>query len=506
MSAEAQERTYGGWRQPPSPGVGPLRLIPTVGLFIGLAVTVLVSMRWGIVPAAVFVLIALVGAAPAVFRRRGRSLYSHWTRKRKWRAHVRKGRHHYRSGLAGVTLSGARNLPGLLAKVRVWEAVDAFGREYGLIEIPSIRQWAVVMRVQAQGGALVDQETTDVWVAGWGEYLASLGQEGGIVQAVAVVETIPDAGARLAAHVAGLIEPDAPEFARQVMAASAVELPRGVADTVGYVAITFSERKLDIIRKSTKDLEAAEAVALDIGRRLPDLCVDLKDVGASRGVPMTADDLARRAREAYDPASALVHAQLEADGLPVAVSWEDAGPSVHVAAAESYRHDSGLSVTWEALKVPPGVVRDSIMQRLVGPLAEVPRKRVALIYRPVDAGDTAALVDRDYKAAINRAGRRKGPVHAHDSADLRAAEQATREEASGAGVTTLSVLVTATVDVDEPDQLSKARQAVERAARGSRFRLAPVFGAQDAAFAAALGVGLSLPDLSVIPSAVREHL
>ena len=73
-------------------------------------------------------------------------------------------------------------------------------------------------------------------------------------------------------------------------------------------------------------------------------------------------------------------------------------------------------------------------------------------------------------------------------------------------MTTLSLLVTATVPAGEPEQLSKARQAVERAARGSRFRLAPVFGAQDAAFAAALGVGLSLPDLSVIPSAVREHL
>src|SRR4051794_34264913 len=120
MSTETQERTYGGGRQPPpprggplrliptlggfiglaSPGVGPLRLIPTVGLFIGLAATVLVSMRWGLLPALVFVLIALAASGPAVLRRRGRSLYSHWVRQHKWRAHLRKGRNHYRSGLA----------------------------------------------------------------------------------------------------------------------------------------------------------------------------------------------------------------------------------------------------------------------------------------------------------------------------------------------------------------------------------------------------------------------
>lgn len=506
QTGTAPERTYGGWRPPPSPGVGPLRLIPTVGLFVGLAVTVLISMRWGLAPAALFVLVAVVGAAPAVLRRRGRSLYSQWGRRRAWRSHVRRGRNHYRAGLAGVTPAGTRNPPGLLAKVRVWDAVDAFGREYGLIEIPQARQWAVVMRVQAQGGALVDQDTIDVWVAGWGEYLAELGQEGGIVQAVAVVETIPDAGARLAAHVAALIDPSAPEFGRRVMAASAVELPRGVADTVGYVTLTFSERGMGITRRSSKDPEAAAAAALDIGRRLPDLCVKLKDTGASRGVPLTSADLARRLREAYDPASAMVHARLDAEGLAVPADWDDAGPSMHIAAAESYRHDSGLSVTWEALRVPPGVVRDSILARLVGPLAEVPRKRVALIYRPTDGAETAVLVDRDYKAAINRAGRRKGPVHAHDSADLRAAEQATREEAAGAGVTTVSMLITATVDADQPEQLGKARQAVERAARGARFRLGVVQYAQDAAFAAALGVGLSLADLSVFPSAVREHL
>lgn len=499
---ESKDRTYGGWRRPASPGVGPLKLIPTIALMLGLGMAVVVSMVLGLWWAVGFVFLALLAAAPAVIPFRGRTVYAEWSKKSRWRQHQRGNRHLYRSGLAGVTPSGTRSLPGLLAKMRLWEATDAVGRSFALIEIPPSRQWAVIMRVAAQGGALVDADTTDVWVASWGEYLALLGQEGGIDQAAAVVETIPDAGAMLRSHVAANIRDDAPDFARQVAFAASLELPVGVADTIGYVTLTFSEKRLDIDRKS--DEQAASAAAEEIGRRLPGLSVALKDAGASEGQPLTTADVARRVREAYDPAVAPELAEQEAEGLPVHVEFDDAGPSAHEESALTYRHDSGLSRTYEALKVPPGVVRDSVMERLMGPIRTAPRKRVTLLYRPVDAGRTAETVDRDYKSAINRAGRRKGLVHAHDSADLRSAKQATEEEADGAGVVSFSVLVTVTV-TDDTD-FDRACTSVERAARGGRFRLSPIRGAQAAGFAAALGIGLSLPDLSVLPHVAREHL
>ena len=101
-------------------------------------------------------------------------------------------------------------------------------------------------------------------------------------------------------------------------------------------------------------------------------------------------------------------------------------------------------------------------------------------------------------------GRRKGLVHAHDSADLRAARQATEEEAGGAGVTTFSVLVTVTVTAAA--EFDRACTTVQRAARGARFRLSPMRDAQAAAFAGGLGIGLSLPDLSVVPQSARDHI
>lgn len=506
----SKERTYGGWRRPASPGVGPLKLIPTIAVMAGLGATLLVSMIAGLWWALAFAAVAAVTAGPAVVPYRGRTLYAEWSKAARWRRHVRRGRHLYRSGLAGVAPSGTRALPGLLAKARVWEAADALGRDFALVEIPAARQWAVVLRVAAQGGALVDTDTNDVWVASWGEYLALLGQEGGVVQAAAVVETVPDAGALLASHVATRVRDDAPTFARRVALAAAHELPVDVAETIGYVTLTFSERGLGIDHKpgARGSEQTAAAVAEEIGRRLPGLSVALKDAGASEGVPLTAAQLARRVREAYDPAVTAELAEAEAAGLPIHVSWDDAGPSAHDETATSYRHDSGLSRTYEALSVPPGVVRDSLMERLMGPVRAAPRKRVTLLYRPVDAGRTAETVDRDYKSAINRAGRRKGLVHAHDSADLRAARQATEEEADGAGVVAFSLLVTVTVP-DGPAQageFDRACTTVERAGRGARFRLSPVRGAQAAAFAAALGIGLSLPDLSVLPHVAREHI
>ena len=501
-SVDVKERTYGGWRRPASPGVGPLKLIPTMVMMGGLGLILLVSMFAGLWWALGFGIVAVMAAGPAVIPFRGRTVYSEWSKSSRWRRHHRRGRNTYRSGLAGVTPSGTRSLPGLLAKTTVWAATDAIGREFALIEIQAARQWAVVMRVAAQGGALVDADTNDVWVASWGEYLALLGQEGGVVQAAAVVETVPDAGAMLTSHVSSQIHDDAPDFAREVALAAARELPVDVADTIGFVTLTFSERGLGIERKGAE--QTAAAVAEEIGRRLPGLSVALKDAGASEGMPLSVERLARRVREAYDPAVAAELAESEAQGLPIHVEWDDAGPSAHDETALTYSHDSGLSRTYEALKVPPGIVRDSLMERLMGPMRTAPRKRVTLLYRPVDAGKTAELVDRDYKSAINRAGRRKGLVHAHDSADLRAARQATEEEADGAGVVSFSVLVTVTVT--DADDFDRACTTVERAARGARFRLSAVRGAQAAAFAGALGIGLSLPDLSVLPHVAREHI
>ena len=74
--------------------------------------------------------------------------------------------------------------------------------------------------------------------------------------------------------------------------------------------------------------------------------MSLRDVGASKGSPLSVGQLSRRVREAFDPAVAADFAGQDADGLDVHVSFDDAGPAAHEEAATSYAHDSGLSRTW----------------------------------------------------------------------------------------------------------------------------------------------------------------
>jgi len=508
-SAEKAEQapTYGGWRRPASPGAFHLKLIPTLAGGAAVLVTVVISMSFTFVFGLIFAGVALVLAAPAIVQVKGRPLYSMRARSRAFRRGVRRGQHVYLSGIAGVNRAGLRNLPGLLAKVAVWRAFDGIGREFALVEILAAQQWAVVMQVTAQGGALVDPETRNIQVARWAEFLAMLGEDGGIVQATVTGETIPVSSAAMTAHVSRLIDPDAPEFARRVMIAEGEEFPAGVTETICYVAVTYDEKAFGIDRKNLKGRAVAEAVAEQIGRGLPEVSMRLVDVGASKGIPLTAGQLGRRVHEAFDPVMSVEYAQLDAAGDPVEIDWDDAGPAWHEEepGGVEYHHDSGISCTWEALKVPPGIVTDQALQRLMSPIAGAPRKRVTLLYRPVDAGKTADTVDRDYKAALNRSGQHK-LEKAHESLDLQSAKQATAEEARGAGVVSFSLLVTATVSKGDRVAFDRATRAVVQAGKSSRFRLSPVRGAQAAAFAGALGIGLSLADLSIIPAAVRDHI
>src|SRR6185437_12414092 len=67
-------RTYGGWRRPASPGIGPLRLIPTITVLVSLAVLVLVAMIAGFLPAVVLALLLSLVGTPAVLPWQGPAL------------------------------------------------------------------------------------------------------------------------------------------------------------------------------------------------------------------------------------------------------------------------------------------------------------------------------------------------------------------------------------------------------------------------------------------------
>jgi len=126
----------------------------------------------------------------------------------------------------------------------------------------------------------------------------------------------------------------------------------------------------------------------------------------------------------------------------------------------------------------------------VAPHKDVDRKRVTLVYRPHDPASATKAVENDRKDATFAAlGRKVG--RARDVLSVRAAEQSATEEATGAGVVRFGVLVTATVL--DPARLPLAVAAVTGLGTMSRMQLRRVYGAQAAAFSAALPLGLVLP-------------
>jgi hypothetical protein len=495
-----QPRTYGGWRRQASPGLGSLTLLPTVAVFAGSLLAITVLLVRGPVPGLVTAGVALALLLPVVVRIADRPAWREIALRLSWWRARSCGATLYRSGpLLGS--GGTFGLPGLLAGTHAWRAQDSYGRVFALVEHPASRQWTAVLAVNPHAGALISAEERDVRVAQWDRWLAALSREPGVDQVAVVLDQIPDPGRVLQVAVEAGLDPTAPPFALAVMRDAARHLPTGGAEITAHVAITFGGREL---RVTGQGREAAEQAAVEIGTRLPGLSRSLVATGSGEGRPLPPEALAARVRGWYDPAVQVPLAETEARGEDAGISWDDAGP---VAAQETwshYRHDSGLSRTFEMVSPPRGAVFDSVLLPLTSPMGGVRRKRVTLLFRPLDAATAPAALDRQVRAAVNRAGRRRGLVHAHDSVEVRAAVQAAGEEATGAGVTNFSLLVTVTEDGESA--LRQASETVTRAARQAQIRLRPVHGGQAAAFATGLGVGLVPADHSVIPPSVRENL
>ncbi|MET8007872.1 SCO6880 family protein [Nonomuraea glycinis] len=496
MAITDSERTYGNWRRPTSPGIGALGLMGTLLLLGGLVacvITMMVSLWAALILAAV---IACVLAPMLLVRdRHGRTGLQIATARLAWLSG--RGRRLYRSGPLGSTHAGAFQLPGLAACSQVVDATDSCDRDFGLIVVPTTGHYTAVFEAAADGAALVDGDQIDTWVAHWGQWLAGLAYEPSLVAVAITVETAPDLGTRLRREVADNLSPDAPDLAVAVLNDVVRTYPAGSAQVRTRIAVTYAAAPRGSGRRRTTD-----AMIGEIATRLPGLTAGLSMTGAGAVRPLTSADIAETIRIAYDPAS---HEPLDAarsGGAPLLQSWDQIGPAAAQEAWDHYRHDSGISVTWGMSEAPRGEVLSPVLTDLLAPHRDILRKRVCLLYRPYDPAGAARLVERDRKDARFRLG--GANAAARDTVAVAAADQSAREEAKGAGLVRFAMLVTVTVP--QPEDLPAAAAAIDILAPSARIRLRRMYGAQAAAFAAALPIGLVLPDHLQIPAFVREAI
>ena len=492
-------RSYGNWTKPTTAGLLGLSALGTGILFTGAGFAVVVTMVSnignGVITGLIFGLFLLTVAAKD---KHGRSLLSRAATRVGWMFTKSKGAHLYRSGPLGRAEWGTVQLPGLAAGSRLTEWRDSYNRPFALVQIPSTSHYTVVIGTEPDGAALVDREQIDAWVAEWGMWLAGLGNEPGIEAVSVTIETAPDSGTRLRREVASRIDDDAPAFAKQLLENLVDQYPAGSATIRAYVALTFNAASRVGGRK-----RSAEDMGRELASRLPGLTQGLTATGAGTSRPLTAQQLCEVIRVAYDPAAARLIDGANAAGEPPELYWPEVGPTAHQAGWDTYRHDSALSVTWMMSGAPRGNVPSSILSRLLAPHRDIARKRVTLLYRPIDAAKAAAIVEADVRASSFNLASSDKPT-ARNLTSARAAVATAAEEAAGAGLVQFGMLVTATVL--DASQEADAKAAIDNLSATARLRLRLVHGSQDSAFAAALPLGLVLPKHLQVPNEVREQL
>lgn len=496
---QAAPRSYGNWTRPKTAGLLGLSALGTGILFVGAGFSVIVTMFSnignGIITALVFGLFLLTVAAKD---KHGTSLLMRATTRAGWMFTRSSGTHLYRSGPLGRAEWGTTQLPGLAAGSRLTEWRDSYNRPFALVQVPATSHYTVVIGTEPDGAALVDREQIDAWVAEWGMWLASLGDEPGIEAVSVTIESAPDTGTRLRREVAARIDPSAPQFAQDLLNDLVDRYPAGSATIKAYVAITVNAAARTGGRKRTP-----EEMGRELASRLPGITQGLTATGAGTSRPLSAQQLCEVVRIAYDPAAARLIDEANAAGEPPELYWPEVGPTAHQAGWDTYRHDSALSVTWMMSGAPRGNVPSSILSRLLAPHRDVARKRITLLYRPIDAAKAAAIVEADVRAASFNLTTSNKPT-ARNMTSARAAVATAAEEAGGAGLVQFGMLVTATV-LDH-SQEADARAAIDNLSATARLRLRVVHGSQDSAFAAALPLGLVLPKHLRVPTEVREQL
>jgi hypothetical protein len=492
MTAPAA-RTYGNWRKPTSPGVFGIGLAGSLVLLIGMLLVIAMLFISLLVALGTAVLVAIALLPLAVKDASGRTGLQWLTMRWSWAMGKAQGRHVYRSGPLSRVPGGVCRLPGLAGGLRVSDWKDVHGRPFALITLPWAWHHTVVFECHADGASLVDVEQVDTWVAYWGDWLAQLATEPGLVGASVTVESAPDTGDMLLREVYGHIDEKAPALAKRVLQEIVREYPVGSAQLHTRVALTYSG-----VARTTGARQKLEDLAQTLGARLPALANDLQMTGAGPARAMTAKELALMVRTAFDPA-----ATADADRGSASLVWEESGPTGTMETPDVYRHDSALSMTWAMSEAPRGEVFSTVLNRLVMPHPDVFRKRVTLVYRPHDPGSAARLVERDRKDALFKAKQAK-VAQARDSIAVQAADRAAQEEATGAGLVRFGLFVTATVNNEEA--LNLAASTVENLAAACRLRLRRVRCAQATAFLAALPLGLVMPEHLRLPQGLRDAM
>jgi hypothetical protein len=488
--------TYGNWRRPRKAGLGPFGLVGTIGVFGGLVIVLMTSL-FSLQAALVLGTPMLILLIPLAIRTQdGRSVYNLMALRISWLRRKSKQQNLYVSGPLSARPGGRFRPPGLLSKVTMMEGRDPYDRPFGVLHHKYRNLYTVVLSCEPDGGSLVDGDQVDTWVAMWGDWLSRLAHEPGLRGASVIVETAPDPGTRLSTEVINRLSPGSPPSAQAVMEEVVKSYPSASSEMNTYITLTYG---LQGGQKRDKD-----DVLSDLALRLHGLLPGLVQAGGGVAEALSAERISEVVRVAYDPAMAAEVLEVRAEHGGTGLEWGDAGPSATVESVNAYQHDSGVSRSWLLTLAPRGTVRSGVLRALLEPSPNIRRKRVALIYRPIDPAASARIVEQDRRTAQFMANSTRGMVRARAASEVQAAEQTAAEEATGAGLVEFSMI--ATLTVDSAEQIPDANVTMRNLLGATRLSMRAADRMQAAAFSCALPAGVLPWEQTMIPRNMQEAL
>jgi hypothetical protein len=473
-------RLYGNWRAERGWGVGSLSTSATVVVFLAVLAPVLAV---SVVPYAAVPLAGLgIVVVIAVAVRIGGVTIAEVVVRRVRFIRARRAGWTELGGGVFIEHPRAHDLPGVLAPLVPLDVDDGRGGRHSLLWNRRTGTLSVVLRCSPIGLDLADADQVDEWIASWGALLADLGYQP-LVQHVAVtIDTAPTGGTTMRDYLSTAMAPQAPPLARTVLEELVALTPGTAAEVDARFTIT-----MDPNRANPKPPDLLAAV-VDVGRWLPGIENALATCGVAVLGRATTGWLTGRIRAAFDPVARPEIARL--DEQAAALAWAEAGPVAAAENWETYRHDSGTSVSWALREAPRQAVAARVLAPLLTP-GPYPR-RVSWLYEPYPADQAAAKVEAEVTSGQIRrawAARTRRDETQRERDDRARALQSAREEAAGAGVGRFTVYITTTVL--DPGDLPPAVADVEQRAGQAKLRLRRLRGAQAAGFAAALGIGIN---------------
>nr|WP_176704980.1 SCO6880 family protein [Arthrobacter sp.]AXV46597.1 hypothetical protein pA58H2_p51 [Arthrobacter sp.] len=445
MSNNVAQDKFGNWLKPTAPGLFGLSLgaLAVSGTGVVLVLLALVQEAWLL--ALAVLLITFVVVFFGLVRFGGTTILSKVTDRLSLAGRNQRGESFYVTGpLSALPREAAQRLPGALVNVDTLSGVDGLNREYSLLHHKSVGKIAAVFGCTPDGAAMQEQAVINNQVSHFGSWISSLSVDAGLSGATIVVDSASESSAGTCQAVREDVAPNAPAFAKQVLDEAVGTLPARSSVLNVYSTLVWDAKAL-----GATDKDISPAVA-EVASRLPVQSQMLTRAGAGAPRPLVESELAEIAHLAYQPARDQELALDALTGLRANRSWDQAGPEFFDdSRGRVVFHDGVASMTLMMTVPPESQITARSFDQLFGPNAKFLRKRVAIMYRPVDPGTAAKTVNRLVRNADWKISTRKGRATSFDTKNKAVAEKTELELAQGARLSMFSLMVTVTFEANQ---------------------------------------------------------